>query len=58
MPSLSARQSPLGLSAPPAEIFGEFGMALRLNWLMGNRRETIIRGTQYLTPFAFSASDS
>ena len=34
MPSLGARQSPRGLSAPPADTFGPLGKADRLNWLI------------------------
>src|SRR3990167_4497509 len=37
-PSLGARQSPRGLSAPPALTLGPLGIALRLNWLKAKNR--------------------
>ena len=36
--SEGARQSPRGDSEPPAETFGPFGMADRLNWLKAKKR--------------------
>src|SRR5205085_2613819 len=36
--SLGARQSPRGESEPPDPIFGPFGMAERLNWLVLKNR--------------------
>jgi hypothetical protein len=36
--SLGARQSPRGESEPPEEIFGPFGAADRLNWLITKKR--------------------
>ena len=33
-----ARQSPRGDNAPPAETFGPFGIAERLNWLKAKNR--------------------
>src|SRR6185369_13825979 len=38
LPSDGARQSPRGESEPPDPIFGEFGTALRLNWLVSRKR--------------------
>ena len=38
LPSDGARQSPRGDSDPPAETFGPFGIALRLNWLKAKKR--------------------
>jgi hypothetical protein len=39
-PSEGARQSPRGLSEPPADTLGPFGMADRLNWLKAKKRLT------------------
>jgi hypothetical protein len=38
LPSEGARQSPRGESEPPAETFGPFGRAERLNWAKPKKR--------------------
>ena len=38
LPSEGARQSPRGDNEPPADTFGPFGMAERLNWLKAKNR--------------------
>ena len=40
LPSDGARQSPRGLSDPPCDTFGPFGIADRLNWANPKNRLT------------------
>jgi len=55
LPSDGARQSPRGDSEPPADTFGPFGIALRLNWLKAKkrRRNTSIQCRMVAKSYAF-----
>ena len=62
--SLGARQSPRGESEPPEPTLGEFGMAVRLNWLMRKKRsrktpsQCLISAREYFSPHACSARNA
>src|SRR5207342_2865878 len=58
LPSDGARQSPRGDSEPPADTFGPFGIALRLNWLnaKNRRRNTSIQWRIVGRSYAFRRS--